>query len=224
MIQGVPRAVLFDFDFTFGDSSAAIIDCVGCGLREIGRPPAPPQEVRACIGLTLPDVLRRLGGVCTDAEVAAFVRAFHRRADDGMEETTIVFPDGVDLVRNLRSSGIRTGIVSTKIRSRIEGILARRELGPLFDTIVGYEDVPECKPHPAGLLLALERLNVAPEHALYIGDHVVDAEAAVRAGVPFVGVLTGTTTRACFEARSALCVPDFAGIARMLKSAAAASC
>jgi phosphoglycolate phosphatase len=218
MTSGVLRAVLFDFDFTLGDSSEAIIDCVGYGLRGLGRPEAAAGDVRACIGLTLPEVLRRLSGPCELAEIEQFVVAFHRRADEVMEQTTIIFPEGLDLVRNLRMAGIRTGIVSTKIRSRIEAILARRELQPLFDTIVGFEDVHECKPNPAGLLMALERLKVRPEQALYIGDHLVDAEAACRAGVPFVGVLTGTTTRACFEGRSATCLPDLNAVAKLLRN------
>ena len=46
---------------------------------------------------------------------------------------------------------------------------------------------------PAGLLLALQRLNLPALEVLYIGDHPVDAEAASRAGLPFMAVLTGTS-------------------------------
>jgi phosphoglycolate phosphatase len=205
-----PRAVLFDFDFTLGDSSQGIIECVDCALRAIGRPPAPAGEVRTCIGLTLPDVLQRLSGVHAPHEIETFIAAFHRRADEVMEPSTVVFPEGVTLVKSLRERGVRTGIVSTKRRSRIEAILERRDLRPLFDTVVGIEDVPACKPDPAGLLLALRRLETDPAESLYIGDHVVDAEAAQRARVPFIGLLTGTTTRECFAARSAMSMADLA--------------
>jgi phosphoglycolate phosphatase-like HAD superfamily hydrolase len=43
-------------------------------------------------------------------------------------------------------------------------------------------------------------MNTDPSRAVYVGDHPVDAEAASRARVPFVGVLTGTSPAASFAA------------------------
>ena len=62
-----------------------------------------------------------------------------------------------------------------------------------FDVIVGGEDVARLKPDPEALLLALQRLGLSAVDVLYVGDHPVDAEAASRAGVPFMAVLTGTS-------------------------------
>ena len=59
--------------------------------------------------------------------------------------------------------------------------------------IVGVENVKNVKPHPEGLRLALEKLGVNKEEAIYIGDSFVDALASQNAEIPFVGVLTGTT-------------------------------
>lgn len=38
-------------------------------------------------------------------------------------------------------------------------------------------------PNPAGLRLALERLQLAPQEAIYLGDSLTDVEAAQAAGV-----------------------------------------
>src|SRR5690606_12187872 len=133
-----------------------------------------------------------------------------------MEAGTVVFPEAIALASELRGRGVRTGIVSTKLRSRIEEILEARELSELFDVVVGIEDVERPKPDPAGLLLALERVGLPVEGAVYVGDHVVDALAAARAGVEFVGVLTGMTTREGFAAQGARCVPDLAAVGAWL--------
>ena len=53
------------------------------------------------------------------------------------------------------------------------------------------------KPDPARLLLALECLGLLAAEVLYVGDHLVDAEAA-RAGVLFIALLTGTVEVANF--------------------------
>ncbi len=58
------------------------------------------------------------------------------------------------------------------------------------------------KPAPDALLLALERLGVEPQRALYVGDHRVDAEAASHAGIEFVAVLSGPSPRADFADRA----------------------
>ena len=66
-------------------------------------------------------------------------------------------------------------------------------------TIVGGEDVEEHKPHPEGLLLAKEKLKIKKEQAIYIGDSLVDVEAAKAAEIDFIAVLTGTVSKQVFE-------------------------
>ena len=69
--------------------------------------------------------------------------------------------------------------------------LQAMELDGLFDVVVCAQDrdVGKFKPHPRGLEVALAKLEVGGEHTVYIGDRPeVDAVAAHRAGVRFVGV------------------------------------
>ena len=116
-----------------------------------------------------------------------------------MAELTSVFPEVAETLDRLKSAGIKAGIVSTKFRYRIETILARQGLSEAFDVIVGGEDVMRHKPDPEGLVKAVDRLGMRPGDSLYVGDHPVDAEAAVAAGIPFAAVLTGAAVRSDFE-------------------------
>ena len=68
-----------------------------------------------------------------------------------------------------------------------------------FEVVIGGEDVAQHKPHPEGLLVAMQRLECSPESVVYVGDSVVDAELAKRAGVPLIVVLSGVTPRQDFE-------------------------
>ena len=63
---------------------------------------------------------------------------------------------------------------------------------------MGREDMARHKPDPAGLLLALEHLALLAAEVLHVGDHPIDAEAASRAGVLFIALLTGTVEVANF--------------------------
>ena len=64
---------------------------------------------------------------------------------------------------------------------------------------MGGDAVTHHKPNPEGLLLAISRLGAQKQDVLYIGDALVDAEAARQAGIDFLAVLTGTVSRETFE-------------------------
>ena len=145
------------------------------------------------IGLSLAHSFRTLSGNEDPGLGAAYARHFGEHADRVMAELVCLYPGVADTIRDLRDRGVRTAIVSTKFRYRIEDILKRAEVSGLVDVIVGGEDVAQHKPHPEGLLRALRLLDVNPSRTVYVGDHPVDAQAAAGARIPFIGVLTGAT-------------------------------
>ena len=187
------EAILFDFDLTLADSSAAVTECANHALRALGLAAAEPVLVHQTIGLSLVQSFRALSGNDDPRLGAAYAKHFGEHADRVMAELVCLYPGAADTVRELRGRGLRTAIVSTKFRYRIEDILKRADSSGLVDVIVGGEDVAQHKPHPEGLLRALRLLDVHPSRAVYVGDHSVDAQAAASADIPFIGVLTGAT-------------------------------
>jgi HAD superfamily hydrolase (TIGR01509 family) len=81
------------------------------------------------------------------------------------------------------------GLVTSGDRTRVTRQLREFGLLNIFAARVCHEDSPRRKPHPAPLRLALEQLDKAPEHCLYVGDAAEDVQMARRAGVRVVGVL-----------------------------------
>ena len=94
-------------------------------------------------------------------------------------------------IHKARSQGIRTGLVSDYPASQK---LSRMGLASLFDTIVASGEpggATRLKPDPTGFLLAAERLGIAPERCLVIGDREdADGAAARAAGMSFRSVVT----------------------------------
>lgn len=82
-----------------------------------------------------------------------------------------------------RTRGIKLGVVSDYPAERkLESLGVRA----LIDVVVCAQDesVQRFKPDPRGIVIALERLGIAPESAVYVGDRRdVDIPAAERAGV-----------------------------------------
>lgn len=192
------KAVLFDFDFTLADSSVGIITCINYGLRKMGLPEAADDKIMETIGLYIPEALVALVGEEYRSQGQEFFGYFTEKADGVMADGTDIFPATGRVIPALAGLGYRIGIVSTKYRYRIEAMMEVAGLLDCLDVIIGGEDVTRHKPAPDGLIKAAERLGIAVEYCVYIGDSHVDAGAARSAGMPFVAVLSGTTTAEVF--------------------------
>jgi phosphoglycolate phosphatase len=192
-------AAVFDFDYTLADSSKGCVECVNFALQEMGLATHPVENICRTIGLSLKETFVRLAGNEDAAQGDQFARLFVQRADQVMVDLTVVYQSVAATIHALQEGGLRLGIVSTKYRYRIEQVLERENLRQFFEVVIGGEDVAEHKPHPAGLLEAIRRFESSPLSTVYVGDSLVDAEVAKRAGVPFVAVLSGVTPVDHFE-------------------------
>lgn len=202
------RAILFDFDLTLADPTKGTIECVNFALERLGRPQADDERIKRTIGLSLEDTVLSLTGQPNNQDVSLFISSFVKRADQVMTELTLVFASVPATTRRLIEMGFELGIVSTKFRYRIEEILAREGLADRFRVIIGGEDVNEHKPHPSGLIAAISRMQMDADDVLYVGDSTVDALTAERAKVPFIAVLSGTTSEAEFNEVAKIAVID----------------
>jgi phosphoglycolate phosphatase len=213
------RAVIFDFDFTLVDSSRGFIDCHEYACRHLDLPAVSPAASMALIGTPLLEAFKLLFPAEHHPAADDYVKLWQMRADEVMTDLTEVFPDAPRTVAGLRRQGLRLGIVSQKLRRRIEAVLQRDGLAACFDVVIGGEDIPEFKPHPEGLQKALASLAVNPDEAMYVGDTVIDAQAAANAYVPFVAVLSGVTPVEAFLPFKPLAVlADIRGLPELCRS------
>lgn len=188
------KAVIFDFDFTLGDSSDGIIECTNYALKTMGFPERTSEAIKKTIGLSLSEMFFLLGNADSTDKADEFARLYKEKADVVITARTTLYDGVLDVLRKLRSLEIRCGIVTTKFHYRIDHILDKFSAADLIDIIIGGDDVLLEKPSPEGLLKAIETFGMDKRDVLYVGDSLVDAKAAQSAEVDFAAVLTGTTT------------------------------
>jgi HAD superfamily hydrolase (TIGR01549 family) len=99
-----------------------------------------------------------------------------------------VYPGAHEMLRSIRRLGCRLGIVTGKSRGAWEITAKEAGLGE-FDAVITDEDVAEAKPDPEGLALALAKLGIQADEAVYVGDSVGDAKAARAACLRFAAAL-----------------------------------
>jgi HAD superfamily hydrolase (TIGR01662 family) len=92
--------------------------------------------------------------------------------------------EGVEsAVEHLRDSGVRVAVVSNSDGS-VRGSLGKAGLLDLFEFVVDSHDVGVAKPDPRIFQAALERMDVEPSNAWYVGDSVFhDVNGARAAGL-----------------------------------------
>jgi phosphoglycolate phosphatase len=194
------RALIFDFDYTLADSTKGVLECIRFACREMNLPEPAHDAMRATIGHSLAHAFTQLTGKTDPALQQDYRRLFLQHAGEVIVGLTTLYAVTAPTMHILRAAGLRLAIASTKTRSHIEGILAHNGLSECFEVVVGGNDVTLQKPAPEALELARTRLGASAAETIYVGDSIVDAEAAFRAGLGFVAVLTGTTKREEFAA------------------------
>ncbi len=202
------NTVIFDFDYTLGDTTNGIVLSAQYALAQMGEEERTYEEIKKTIGLSLSETYKALTGNMDEARADRFFDLFKEKADEVMVDSATLYPGVKEMLVSIREQGYRIGIVTTKFAYRVRNIMKKFDAENMFDVFIGVGDVSKVKPDPEGLLLAVKQLGVKVEDALYVGDSYVDAKAAEAAGMKFAGVLTGTTTREEFEKYPRECVHE----------------
>ncbi|MFI5311160.1 MAG: HAD family hydrolase [Gemmatimonadales bacterium] len=187
------RAVLFDLDGTLVDSIALIVDAMHHAFEGFDGP--RPTDAEWMLGIGTPLWLQLSEYGRDEAEVTKLrdrYRAYQLLHHDRYIRS---YPGVPETLAVLASRGLALAIVTSKLDQ-----LARRNLGYLdllkyFPLVVGVEATTKHKPEPEPVLFALEKLGVAPDQAVFVGDSPHDVGAGNAAGVATIAALWGPFTR-----------------------------
>lgn len=102
----------------------------------------------------------------------------------------ILAPGAQDWLIKLKSQGWYQVLATSAPLLNVEAILAVIDIGHFFDAIVAGEDVPKGKPDPAVFYTAANKVSVPTHRCIVLEDAPVGIEAAHRAGMPVIGILS----------------------------------
>lgn len=206
------RAALFDVDGTLLDSAEFVLGAFAHTLRQHGRTPPSLAALAAQVGPPLADCYRQLAPNLDPDVLCASHRAWQR----GNLHLVRPFAGAGELLATLRDHGIACAAVTARSQVSSHATLAAAGLTEFLPVVVSAEDVPRGKPFPDALLLALNRLGVAPADAVMVGDTRADIEAGKAAGTVTIGVLYGFHGAELANARPDFLVREIAEIAPII--------
>ena len=95
-----------------------------------------------------------------------------------------IYPEVKETLFQLRSKGIKTGIVTNGLERDFKQILQKLDLTNHFDVVVGVDACKKAKPDKEIFLYAVYSLHLRPEEAIFVGDSIeYDYEGAKKAGL-----------------------------------------
>lgn len=101
-----------------------------------------------------------------------------------------LLPGSGQLIDEAISQGWLQAVVSSAPRLNITAILEALNRLETFTVLVCAEDVSQGKPHPEGCITASRKLGVSPSNCIVLEDAPAGLEAARRAGMACIGVLS----------------------------------
>ena len=193
------KAVLFDFDHTLYDRNATY-DKMFSPLK---------AELLAYFDPALSDeeLLRRLKQADKDGHIGAWPSVYKKNVEAGVFTTVppyevflaairrhlppsiTLWDDTISTLVALREQGYRIGMLTNGQVKSQEDKLAHTPIVPLFDAIIIAEMISFAKPNAEAYHAICEKLGVAPEEAVYVGDHPLnDIEGAKKAGLTAIWI------------------------------------
>jgi len=94
----------------------------------------------------------------------------------------------VSYLKTVAARGGVVAICSNNMTSTVTVVLERLGIYSNVSLIVGMDSVMRPKPDPEGLLQILEKLKVAKDETVFVGDTNTDRDAARAASIRFVAV------------------------------------
>jgi pyrophosphatase PpaX len=182
---------LFDLDGTLLDTRELILSSFRHATREVLGEQLPDERILPFIGIPLIYQMRTIAGEHAEQLIEVY-REHNAQVHDELIRS---FKGTREALDALLTEGRRLAVVTSKRNGPAQRGLACFSLEDCFELVIGSDDTAKHKPDPEPLLLAAERLGVAADSCVSVGDSPFDMQAARAAGITAVAALWGMFSR-----------------------------
>jgi len=198
------KAVLYDFDGTLMDTTQIILESWYHTYKTVGRDVPSDAYISAYFGEPLYNTVLKEFPDRDAHEMVNIYRSYQQTIFKGKVEMCT----GTEkLVRDIHDAGYKQGIVTSRLWSSTLAGVYNFPVADLMEVVISAEDTTTHKPDPTGIFVALEKLGLTREDAIYVGDSKFDIMCGHNAGMPTV--LVDWTCCMPEEQRVGSAKPDF---------------
>jgi len=178
------RAVLFDLDGTLADTAPDLSGALNRMRERRGLAPVAVDALRRHASSGARGLIGAGFGIAPGhADYEPMREEFLAQYEAHLMLESTLFEGVPTLLDAIEARGLAWGIVTNKVERFTLPLVDLLGLGRRAGCVVSGDTTAHAKPHPAPLLEAARRLDVAPGHCLYVGDDERDMQAARGAGM-----------------------------------------
>lgn len=197
------KLAIFDMDGTILSTLDDLANGVDYALRENGLPARSKQETRAALGRGVRFLIEQsVPDGLSDVEISKVEEDFLKYYKVHSMDNTRPYDGIVELIKEVRESGIKTAVVSNKIDSAVKELCANFFEGA-FDVAYGERPGIPRKPDPKPINAIIDEFRLSKNEVVYIGDSEVDLLTANNAKIDHIIVTWGFRDRAFLERNGA---------------------
>ncbi len=185
------KALCFDVDGTLSDSDNVYAKNISKKLPKIffKQPDETARKIVMWMESPGTALLTFANSLHLDRLLVSVINNLSHRRQHKEKEFLLIH--GVDDMLKQLHGKYPMAIISARDEKTTLAFLEKFNLTKYFEVIITGQSTKYTKPYPDPILLAAQKMNVAPKHCLMIGDTTVDIRAGKSAGAQTVGVLCG---------------------------------
>lgn len=178
------KAIIFDVDGVLLDSRKANAKFFQDLLEKSGYKRPSNKELSKVFHLTMLDAIKYLTKEKSKERIKKTWQLGRKMKYYPMN--LLRMPKHSKETIKILSKNYKLGIVTGRIKRGVNRFFQFSKLRKCFDVTVSFEDYTKSKPNPESLLIALKKMKIKPEEAVYIGDAESDVEAAKRTNMKVI--------------------------------------
>jgi len=186
------QGFIFDLDGTLLDTAEDLCDSVNVALELNSLPTFSVDDIKRMVGNGIKNLITQsLPQDSDDQRIEYVLQQF--KTDYASRYMTKSHPyKGILATLNqLQAKNIKLSVVSNKMNDYTQTMIRHYFPQVNFVYVTGELEGVDRKPDPTLTLMAINAMNLAKEHILYVGDTRVDMQTAHNAGLKSVGVTWG---------------------------------
>ena len=185
------KLIIFDLDGTLVNAYPAIIASFNYTMRQLGYPIRDNVSIRRAIGWGDENLLRPF---IKKKDLKNAVTVYRRHHKLALLKQSRLFPGARRLLGYLKARGYKLAVASNR-PSRFSWILIRHlKIKKYFNYVLCADKLKYIKPHPYILRKIIQKFQLKPAQAFYVGDMIIDALAGRRSKIKTAIVTTGSSS------------------------------
>jgi pyrophosphatase PpaX len=181
------QAILFDVDGTLLDTKEFMYQAFEHTFQQHNLPVVNRDQIALLVGSSLESIYEKMAPSVNPHLLCDT----HRSFQEMNLHLSVPFPHVETTLAVLQKRGVRLAVVTTRSKRTSVRTLENAGIAQFFEVVVSGEDVAKLKPDPEPLLYALNKLHIASDQSVMVGDTAADVLAGKNAGTRTVAVTYG---------------------------------